>query len=292
MKIIVAAFSILLVLTSCVKNNPDPSWIEVNEWTLEANPNLSGLEGELTANITEAWLYVDDEIIGVFEVPFKVPVLKEGTSTIKIFPAIKNNGISATKKIYPFLKEYQITVDLTKNQITTINPVTHYKDGLSFFIEDFEDAAVKIISDPNSSTGIFPGNDPLILQSFNGNFYGRVDLNTTDTTWIAYTNFETIGGGDIPRGAEAYLEIDFYNTNNVITGLLAISPSSTKPNPNIQLNAQIPSTVKWKKIYIDLRELVGNSDQQAYFEHTFQAELDEGDTEGFIIIDNIKLVHF
>jgi hypothetical protein len=283
---------LFIVASSCVKNNPDPAWIEVNEWTLENNLDLNGLEGELSHNITEAWVYVNDDLMGVFEVPFKIPVLKSGASNIKIYPAIKNNGISATKKIYPFLDEFELNTDLVPNEVLTINPVTRYKDGLQFFIEDFEDAAIKIENDPNSSTTIFTGNDPLILQSFNGNFYGRVDLNTTDTTWIAYTNFETIGGGDIPRGAEAYLEIDFHNTNNLITGLLAISPSSVQPNPNIQLNAQSESTVKWKKIYIDLRELVGNSSPQAYFEHSFQAELDEGETQGVIIIDNIKLIHF
>ena len=39
----------ILTLNSCVKNNPDPSWIEVGEWTISANPNLGGDEGELTS---------------------------------------------------------------------------------------------------------------------------------------------------------------------------------------------------------------------------------------------------
>ena len=97
---------------------------------------------------------------------------------------------------------------------------------------------------------------------------------------------------DLPRGEEVYLEIDYYNTNNVVTGLLWISPSSIKNNTNYQLNDQNPSSVKWKKIYIDLRELVSNSPAGSYFEQSFQAMLDEGDSEGLIVIDNIKVVHF
>jgi hypothetical protein len=58
------------------------------------------------------------------------------------------------------------------------------------------------------------------------------------------------------------------------------------------LNKQAPSAVKWKKIYIDLKELISNSPAGTYFEQSFQALLDEGDTEGTIIIDNIKVVHF
>ena len=259
--------TLLFISNSCTKNNPDPSWLEVTKWTLNANPNLTGLEGSLTQNISEAWVYVDDEIIGVFEVPFKIPILKEGSVNIKIYPAIKNNGISATKKVYPFLEPYVVTANLVKNQTLTLNPITQYYNAVQFWIEDFEDAAVKIENDPNSAAQITTDNDPLILQSFNGNNYGKVILNSVDTTWIGYTNVEM----NLPRSAEVYLEVDFYNTNTVVTGLLAISPSGVQPNPNIQLNAQSPSSVKWKKIYIDLRELVSNSNPLAYFEQSFQA---------------------
>ena len=281
------------LFNSCVKNNPDPSWIEVNEWTLEANVNAEYAPGELTHNITEAWVYIDDEIIGVFEVPFKIPVLKSGAAIVKIFPAIKNNGISNTKKIYPFMEEYQLAVDLIPNQTVTINPVTRYNKLTQFTIEDFEDPAIKISNDPNSSVEITTANDPLVLKDFNGNFYGQVVLdNIADTMWVAYTDFNSIGQAGLPRGAEVYLEIDFYNTNAATTGLLAISPTSIKPNQHIQLNSQNPSTVKWKKIYIDLREIISNSDPAAYFEQTFQALIDADDASGFIYLDNIKVVHF
>jgi hypothetical protein len=47
-----------------------------------------------------------------------------------------------------------------------------------------------------------------------------------------------------------------------------------------------------KKIYIDLREMISNSPMATYFEQSFQALLDANDSEGTIIIDNIKVVHF
>ena len=59
--------SFSFILSSCIKNNPDPVWLEVHEWTLESNSELSTLEGELTHNFTEAWVFVDDKIVGVFE---------------------------------------------------------------------------------------------------------------------------------------------------------------------------------------------------------------------------------
>ena len=136
----------ILTLNSCVNN--EPFWIEVGEWTISANPNLGGDEGELNHNITEAWVYINDSIIGVFEVPFKIPVLISGMSSIKIYPAIKNNGISATKKIYPFLNLYEINAELIQNETLVINPTTQYKDNLNIWVEDFEDISIALEDDP------------------------------------------------------------------------------------------------------------------------------------------------
>jgi hypothetical protein len=276
----------LFIFSSCMKNNPDPAWLEVNQWTLETNANSQYPTGELTHNFTDAWVYINGKVIGVFEVPFKIPVLMSGNVNIKIYPTVRNNGISATKNIYPFVEVYEINADLVANQTLTLNPTTRYFDATQFWVEDFENAALKIENDPNSMTAIGIGNDPLILKW--GNFYGRIDLNSVDSTWIGYTSGEMY----LPTFKEVYLEIDYYNTNAMTTGLLAISSSSIKNNDNIQLNAQAPSTVKWKKMYIYLKELVSASTTAEYFKQSFKAGLDGGDSEGFIILDNIKVVYF
>jgi len=287
MRLFFNLLSLFFLFSACVKNNPDPAWLQVNEWTISANPSLSLQEGELTENISDAWVYINDELIGVFQVPFKIPILKEGNVTFKIYPAIKNNGISATKKIYPFLKEYVINGTLVKNQVFTINPTTQYKDNLNFWIEDFEDASFQITDDPNTSAANIDTNN-IDLQWFNGNAFGKVVLNSTDSTWIAYTSEQL----NLPKGEECYLEIDYKVTNNVTTGLIYVTSESTTNNVHIRLNAQKPDVAVWKKIYIDLRELIGNSPSGSVFSQSFIASLDEGNTEGIILIDNIKVIHF
>lgn len=281
---------IALILTSfmwnsCIKNNPDPAWIEVNEWTLASNPNSQYPTGELTHNFTDAWVYVNDEVVGVFEVPFKIPILKSGLVNIKIYPTIRNNGISATKKIYPFVDVYELNAELIPNEVLTLSPVTKYKEAVKFWLEEFEDAAIKIQDDPVSLANLTKGNDPSILTW--GNFYGRVDLNAIDSTWSAYSDNMVL-----PKGQEVYLEIDYYNTNSFITGLIWISSSSIVNNPHILLNSQEPSQVKWKKVYIDLKELVSNSQGAEYFKQSFETKLNAEMSSSFIVMDNIKVVHF
>jgi hypothetical protein len=278
-------FSVFL-LAGCVKNNPDPAWIEISAWTLVENPDLINIEGELSQNFSDAWVYVNDKIMGVFELPVKIPVLQSGVCNIKLYPAVRNNGISSTKKIYPFVKKFEVTAELIKNATLKIDPVTMYESNAQFWIEDFEDAAVKLQTDQYSADTMIVGMDPNIMK---WNRYGISTLNATDSTWIAYTSQELA----LPKGQEVYLEIDYYSTNSLVTGVLALTAGSApQNNVHVQLNAQKPQDLRWKKIYIDLREIVTNSSGANTFLISFQAALDEGKSEGMIVLDNIKVIHF
>jgi hypothetical protein len=279
-------FLIPLLFSSCIKNNPDPIWLYIDAWTLEDNTTIE--EGALSQQFTDAWVYVDNDLMGVFELPVKIPILKTGTMEVKVFPTIHNNGISATKKIYPFVDLYRETIAFKQNQVDTIKPVTRYKEGLNFWIEDFEEAGPQIENDPNSQTVIAQGTDAAILGPNNGNYYGYVKLNKIDSTWIANTNGQWL----LPRGQEIYLEIDFRSTNSIVTGLIELSSTTVKNHINIQLNPQEVGQEKWKKIYIDLKELVSNLQSAEYFEISFVSFLDQDQTTTDVVIDNIKLVHF
>ena len=283
------SFSLILLLcfTACVKNNPDPSWLEVTAWTLQSNIDLSGDEGELSHNITEAWVLVDDKTIGVFQIPFKIPILKSGMCNIKIYPAIRNNGISATKKIYPFLEVYEVNQTLIQNQTLTLDPVTKYKSATNFWIEDFEGINISLTDDPNTSIAHYETANEN-LQPFNGNLYGKISLNSSDSLWIANTEAQL----SIQKGRDAYLEIDYHNTNSLTTGLIYVSPAGVTNNINIRLNAQSPESVVWKKIYIELKELITSSPNSSNFLQSFSCYLDPGQTSTEILIDNIKVVYF
>ncbi len=276
-----------LLFTSCIKNNPDPAWISVGEWTLLDNPSVD--EGELTANFTDAWVYVDEKLIGVFEVPFKIPIIKSGSSTIKLYPTVLNNGISATKAQYPFVEPYIITADLESNQTIEIQPVTQYYSNCQFTILDFEDANSGFEDSPSSLANLVITNDPAIIQPFNGIGFGRVSLTSSLYTWISSTTPEMV----LPKsGADVYMEVDFHNTADVVTGVLAISGTEVTQNPNVQLNKQDPSEVKWKKIYIELKTIVSGSSAADAFRQSFQATLPDDVTSAQINLDNIKIIHF
>lgn len=273
------------LISSCTKNNDNPSWIYIDTWELQSNK--TNKEGILTQNFTNAYVLIDDKIIGFFELPITLPILSEGTKKIEIYPAILNNGISATKKYYPFCEPFKINVSLTRNQTVSIKPTTRYYSNTQFWIEDFEDAGIKLETDSNYPETFSTDNQDSILKY--GSRYGHIHLTKKDSSWVGYTNSKL----SLPKNAaEVYLEIDYMNTNSLLTGVVSYDINGSKMNSNIFINYQKTKPYVWKKIYIDLKKIVSSSISAEYFEQYFKAELESGLIESDIYIDNIKLVYF
>lgn len=287
-------YSILIVLiatflSGCVRNNPKPIWLEINQWTLNSNPLSVTSPGDLTHNITDVWVYIDNKVIGVFEVPCKIPVLVSGNLKVALYPAIRNNGISVTKKIYPFYEPFETSIDFVSGETYTVNPTTQYYSTCRFWLEDFAGNTIKVQTDQTfSNAALAVENDQSIALTGK---YGHIALTTADSLWYGRTTDETV----LPKGGkEVYLEIDYRNTNSLLTGVLAIDAGAgtSTGNPNIALNAQSASTLRWKKIYIDLHEIVSASTNATSFKQYFQTLLPTGMSSGDVYIDNIRLVYF
>ena len=109
----------LLVQTSCEKFSGDqtiPAYISIDSIYLQTDYSL---EGSNSQNITDAWVYVDDYLIGTFQLPARFPVLRQGTHTLSVIPGIKKNGIASTRITYPFYSTITQSVNLVPD--STIN---------------------------------------------------------------------------------------------------------------------------------------------------------------------------
>lgn len=281
--------TLVLLFFACGKDVPVPAYITVNKFTVLENTEAVNEQGELNNNFTDAWVYIDGDLKGVFELPVTLPIGQEGQKKITVIAGVRNNGISATKVRYPFVQNYEVNVTLSPKDTTIINPTTSYYPNLSFWIEDFEDpTSVSIEESGYSLAHLTTIDDPAILKY--GAYFGLVNLSVQDSLWQALTSQEL----SLSAGSDVYLEIDYYATNNVLTGLTAFNvPAQTvSPNPYIQLNAEDGTTVKWKKIYIDLHEIVDYEANATYFKIALSAVLPVDLKESAMIcIDNIKVIH-
>ena len=182
------------------------------------------------------------------------------------------------------MEQYEGTRTLIKGDTITMNPTTQYYEDLNFLIEDFESPSIQFDYANVSDMQIQRADDPSINQW--GSYYGSITLNNTDSLFSGVTTF----GEALPKqGAEVYLELDYMNSNSMLTGVVSYGNGTYHEDPNIQLNPQ--DDPEWKHIYIDLKEIISFRTESPFADMNFTAILDELDTQKFIYLDNIKVIY-
>lgn len=269
-------------LSSCNWINPSeetPSYIHIDSFDFSA---VSG-EGTSNQNIVDAWIFVDGEKIGAFELPCEVPVLKSGTVDIQVYPGIKLDGISTTRAIYPFMNHYAITTNLKEDSITTLTPSSQYASDLVFdVIEDFESGGITFSETSYSDTNIFRTTEP--TEVFEGGASGIIKVNTERPNADIKSNNAYV----LPSlGQYVFMELNFKTDVEVEVGLIANKGTQAIYNSVLILN----TTTTWKKIYINYTPLVTREYDASSFYIYFRVILPDDKTEGTVLFDNIKLIH-
>ena len=108
-------------LTACELSNPiedTPALIEIRDITVDGNH---------TQQISDAWVYVDSEFLGIYPLPASLLVLKVAQKSIIIDAGIKKNGISASSiRKYPFFTSFQIDTILETGKSIQLVPQVNY----------------------------------------------------------------------------------------------------------------------------------------------------------------------
>ncbi|HNS17436.1 MAG TPA: hypothetical protein PKH94_10930 [Bacteroidales bacterium] len=276
-------------LVSCNQDDDSliPSYISVNEVVLLPDPSNQYLHGSLSHQITDIWVYVEDqtkqEFIGAFELPVTFPVLKEGAWTLLIRAGIKVNGIAETRGEYPFYTDFRTQVNLVRDSILDIRPSFKYADFCSFvWLEDFEDATVSVQSSSRSDTALTVTSQP--GEVFEQEYSGKVSLDSERFFYEGYSS----QAFDLPgQGTEVYLEMDFRTNTEVVVGLMVNFLTESTLAPVVILN----ETDEWKKIYVSLRNAVSTYTTAISFNVFFSAQKPDELQASLILIDNVKLIH-
>jgi hypothetical protein len=268
-----------LLFWGCKKEDLTPSWLVIDSFDFNS-------EG-----ISDAWVYMDNIALGVFSLPARIPVLANGPHSFTIYAGIKVNGISATRTRYPFYTRYDAEITLVKNQETNVTPIVSYKSNIQFeLLEDFEDIGIDFEKEIESDTNIniiTKNNFPEIVKY--GNNCGVIYLSEMDSVYKGVTSTNL----NLPRVEEVFVEIDYMNDNSIALGVVAEnSGGSAEHSPLVILNSQETETMKWKKIYISLKEDVSYELNATSFEIYLLSILDAENSSAVIYLDNIKVLRY
>ncbi len=283
-------FIIAILISSCEIYNPKepiPSYIRINKIDL----TTVSAEGSNSHKITDAWVYVDEELIGCFELPVKFPVLKNGFHRLKVRAGIKVNGISATRSPYPFYTDYNQDITLVEGQVITVAPTVKYISNVQFsFIEDFEGTGHIFYPRPSGSDTVLKITT-IPSQVFEGSGSGIVGLSYADTIRF----FEMVSDPNtryiLPAsGSPVFLEINYKCDYPVTIGLYAYSASNVYLGQYTAI--QVNTSANWNKMYVYLSPIITSSIGGNKFSVFIGTLNNTGQSTATLQFDNIKLVHF
>jgi len=271
------------------KEEPIPAYIRITGVDLKTPSDNS--QGSSSSNITDAWVYINDNLQGVYPMPTRFPVLLTGSAKISIRSGIVQNGIDATRIDYPFYNAWDTTIELKEKEILSLKPhILGYKTGTVFHLnEDFEGLGLNFEKTSSSINDIYKTSSSGVI--FEGNNAGKFEIisGTIDVT-IATSKLY-----DLPKqGASVFLELN-YNINQAMeVGVMAQLGGQIKQNSVIGLRSTINDEGKsaWKKVYVDLTQAVSNEPYATGYKIYFYAKQDEGVSNPLFFIDNVKLISF
>lgn len=274
------SFIALLLLTGCPPDTEvGPAYVTLEDFDLRT-PG----QGTPTADISEVWAFLDDEFIGAFPLPARIPILRTGTAELRLEPGVKQDGVSATPEIYPFYTPVIRTVELASGQTTALGtPEISYKPEVNFAIfEDFEQAGLRAFSVQVVGDTLLERTQEQVRT---GSFSGRIYLSTEKPiVEVASTElFRNLLDSQQP----VWLELDFLSDG---AGRLGVSGTRGVEVVR-QFGPGFRVRNEWTKIYFNLTQIIFDADLEEY-RFNVTALLPDDLSEGKVFLDNIKLLHF
>ena len=268
LKLLFFCFLVSISLCHCSKNEASPpSYIKIKEIELKTNYNA---QGSKSAKITDAWIYINEQFVGAFELPCDIPVSNEGEVKITIAGGIKNSGQANIREKYVFYSWYDTTFTLQQEQHVVFPSIKYLASSNFLYINDFENSSTNLVSANNSDTSIYISNN-----AFEGSKCAEITVNSTNKLGKVQSNLNFTAPSS---GKRVFLEMNYTCNAPLIVGSIVGSNST----PIITLSS---TQMKWNKIYIDLTKTLNQGKFEFYFE--IQQISGEENTARF---DNIKII--
>lgn len=243
---------ILILLTGCDRESePIPSYIRIDSVSINT---LAG-QGNNIHEISALNVYVDEQFMGVFEIPCTIPVLFTGKHKLSIIPAVRLNGATNQHVVHRLFQRSDTTLDLTEGKITQAgNLILKYKTNIEFpWTEDFEDensSLVRLFSGPGDTSYITT--QPF---SLNGRYAGntrcmKVVIAGADTAkTIDMASFKYFG--NLPfMGTDIMFEFDI--KSSVPAQVAMVRKNNANGTQYLPYVYIFETGGKWKRFYINL----------------------------------------
>jgi hypothetical protein len=282
-------FSSIGILSCRDEHKGIPAQISIDSVSL----NPSTFQGNNIHQIRGVQVFANDELLGNFEIPCKIPITKLGNVKIQILPLVYINGSKNNLGIYTPLAAYLDTFLLQAGKRVQIQPVFTFRtNAFVRWNEDFEDNNSTLIPIAPSP---FPGDSISIANTnfdLNGKFksttkaYRILFENIDSSKYIDIGSFEEFK--DLPLdGSSVFFEFDVKSDLPIQLAMRRQNSTSNELVPYLLINK---TEGQWKRFYVNLVFELANQPAGTSIRLFFDINKPEVCTVSReIFIDNLRL---
>jgi hypothetical protein len=268
-------FGTVFLSTGCADDPATiPSFVKIDTIVVDSTDYDS--TGSISSKVNFAWVYINDNLQGVYQLPCKFPVIGEGVKNFKIFAGVYEFGNGSTATRYIFYDEWEVNDTLVVEDTLVLQPHVRYRVGLQVpYLQDFDINGSDFVK--TSGQGDFQGG--YTIGAYEG-LSGYMHLGTGETSSCIIESGTAI---NIPKNLPGYfMELNykcntpFYFDIKTSTGYKSIIGFNTKET--------------WNKSYINITNAIDNipgTDVKLIFTMPRDTTMDDQE----VLIDNIKLIY-
>ena len=255
--------------------DPVPTFVELDSFSF-ADPDPFVTVGS-THQIRSVFVSYEGKNVGTFDLPARIPVLAGSGGTLQLFPGVDNTGQFVTQLQYPHYQIFETKLGAAAGTVVKVAAKTGYATATRFiYKEDFENSNdIAVLFGPDFEVTTAPA------QVIDGSRSGTLRLNDSSNiaTLVSTSSF-------VPGRTDVFLEIDYRSSAYLQVGVVA---GTSNPQYVVTL---IPSPAG-NKAYVSLQRIIGNfGSNPGPFRLVFQVYSETGATNGYVTMDDLKVVSF
>ncbi len=279
----------LAFLLGCDRPEPIPAFLRIEPFTVDATAG-----GNSMHEIDKGWVYVNNELLGGFELPVELPVLVEGRANVLVFPGVTANGQNDSPTLFAPMERHRDSVNLVAGQTATISPTTRYEPTLKFaFAPDRTtfDGATSIVFENRDSDNI-----NTFTVSPQGGYTGKGILMDVDTAHALMEIASELV--PLPNTGDRQVWLEMHHSNDVPFSIQIVTVDDTGFEEAIPLFlANATQNGGWNKLYFNLTDYISQKQRpnyRIYYRLRLPTDSNGQPTvlRGFTKLDNIRLIHF
>jgi len=279
---------ILFLFASCSLLDTDdvtPTFLNIDQVTIASQVG----QGSTSHKIEDLWVAVDGNLVGLYQIPSLIPVLKTSANPTELtfFGGIRRNGTNTDGIQYPFLEQITRSVELVEGETLDLDLEFNYRNDATFaFVESFDNSNNFVFDEDENPLTTFGTTDQGAFEGLRSG-YGVV---TADQSLLEVATDASFP--DLPKnGGDFYLEMDYRSNLTLNVGLIGALGQTPLKSYFLFLR---PTGEEWNKIYVELTSEIVRSNLDSYklvFGIEYNAD-DTGGQDGYLYLDNVKLIHF